>query len=587
MNEVNKIDQSIINEIKNSVDIVDIISSYIPLTGKGKNLFGVCPFHDDHSPSMSVSREKQIYTCFSCGATGTVFNFLEDYEHISFLEALKICADKAGIDLKLKNFKTNDNVKNKELFDMYEIATKLYQNNINTPYGKEAKQYLEDRQISNEIIKEFKIGLALKDNNLTKLLTKKEYNDNLLQKSGLISKNDFDYFDSFYDRIMFPIESPNGQVVGFSGRIYKQYTDNKPSKYKNTKETEIFKKGEILYNYHRAKEEARNTGKIIIMEGFMDLFRAYSVGIKNVVISMGTAVTKEQASLLKRIAKEVILCFDGDKAGEKATYACGNELLKLGITPKIVRLEDNLDPDEYILKFGKEKFINKLENPINIMEFKMHYLKNNKDLNSSIDMSNYINEVIKELNEIDDDILREITLKKISNESNLEIEFLRSKLEKREVKVPIIKPIKQEKTNMYIKAEQYLLYYMLNNPEVIKIYQNKIGYMPTDKYRKLAFEINFFYKNNGYINISDLMISIENEEIINTIKEINLLNLKDEYTIEQIDDYIKTIRNYNTRYESKRLKELLKMELDPIKKAEIAEKILEINKLNNELGEDE
>ena len=579
-----KIDQEKINEIKNSVDIVDVISKYIPLVGKGKNLFGVCPFHDDTNPSMSVSREKQIYTCFSCGATGTVFTFLEEYEHISFIEALKMCADIAGIDLKISNIK--EKKKDNELYEMYEVASKLYQNNINTEDGLDAKKYLNDRNITDDIIKQFKIGLALKDNNLTKLLKHKKYDENKLINSGLVIKNGLNMYDSFYDRIMIPITDLNDKIIGFSGRIYKKYYDNKPSKYKNTEETEIFKKGEILYNYKLAREEARIKGSVIIMEGFMDLFRAYSIGVKNVVVSMGTAVTKEQANLLKRMAKNIILCFDGDEAGAKATYSCSNELMKLGINPKIVRLEENLDPDEYILKYGKEKFINKIENPISIMDFKLNYLKKGKDLNNSVDMSSYVNLIINELNNIEDDVLREVTLKKLSNESSLDIEFLRSKIKSKEKNIVIKKTIKLPKTNMYIKAEQYLLYYMLESTNVIKMYQNNIGYMPTDKYRKLAFEITYFYKNNDYINISDLMISLkDDQELINTIKEINLLNLKDEYTNEEILDYIKTIKNYNIKVESKRLKDLMKMELDPLKKAEYAEKILEINKINCEVGE--
>ena len=577
------IDNETINNIKNSVDIVDIISERIPLTSRGRNLFGVCPFHDDHSPSMSVSKDKQIYTCFSCGATGTVFKFLQDYENISFIEAVKICADKAGIDLNIKGYKQED--KNSTLYEMYEVATKLYQNNINTDKGVDALKYLKDRKINDKTIKEFKLGLSLNDNKLSKLLNK--YNESDIIKSGLLVKNGLDYYDSFYDRIMFPIENAYGKIVGFSGRIYKDYKDEKPSKYKNTKETEIFKKGEILYNYRLAKESARKSGYVIIMEGFMDLFRAYQADIKNVVISMGTAVTKEQASLLKRMAKDVILCFDGDSAGEHATYACGNELIKLGITPKVVRLEDNLDPDEYILKYGKDKFIEKLENPINIMDFKINYLKKNKDLNSSKEMGEYVNELLNELNNIDDDIIRELTLKKISKESNLDIELLKSKLDKKEVikKEPVIIK-KDNKTNMYIKAEQYLLYYMLNNENVIKMYQSNLGYMPTDSYRNLAFEINYFYKENKYINISDLMLSLkDNEETLNTIKEINLLNLKDDYTNEEIMDFINSIKKYNIKTESKRLQDLMRTEIDPLKKAEYAEKILEIKKNNIEIGE--
>ena len=577
------LDTETINKIKNSVDIVDIISSYIPLSSRGRNLFGVCPFHDDTNPSMSVSREKQIFTCFSCGATGTVFKFLQDYENISFIEAVKICADKAGISLNLNGFKEAKKP-NSELYEMYDKACKLYQNNLNTNDGKAAKDYLYKRKIDDKIIKQFKIGLSLNDNKLGKLLNK--YNDNLKNQSGLFNKSNFNIYDAFNDRIMFPIEDLNGNVVAFSGRIYKDNNDKNYSKYKNTKETEIFKKGNILYNYKLAKEEARITNQIIIMEGFMDLFRAYQAGVKNVVISMGTAVTKEQASLLKRMAKDVILCFDGDNAGAHATYACGNELIKLGITPKVVRLPENLDPDEYILKYGKDKFKELINNPISIMDFKLHYLKQNKDLNNATDMSDYVNELLKELDDINDDVLREITLNNISKESNLDVEFLKSKLSvKKEVPKKIEpKPEKTyNKSNMYLKAEQYLLYYMLQYENVIKMYQKNIGYMPTDKYRKLAFEIYYFYKNNNYINVSDLMVLLnDDQEKIDTINEINLLNLKDEYTNEEIMDYIKTIRDYNIKVESKRLKDLMKKELDPLKKAEYAEKILEIQKNNSE-----
>lgn len=581
------ISNELIKQIKDSVDIVDIISSYIPLETHGKNLFGVCPFHDDHSPSMSISKEKQIYKCWSCGATGNVFKFIQDYENISFIEAVKICADKAGIDLKIDNIK--EKPKNNNLYEMYELATKLYQNNINTKDGVNAKKYLNDRQINDDIIKTFRIGLALNDSKLSKTLLKKNYKEQELLKSGLVVKKDFDYYDFYYDRIMFPIEDASGKVVAFSGRIYNKEKSKTVGKYVNSMETDIFKKSEILYNYKNAKDEARKNNTIIIMEGFMDLFRAYSVGIKNVVVSMGTAITKEQASLLKRLANNVILCFDGDEAGAKATNSCSDQLIKLGITPKIVRLEENLDPDEYILKYGKEKFIDKINNPINVMDFKLNYLKNKKDLNSSSDMSLYVNEILNELNEIDDDIEREITLKKLSNESNLDIDFLRNKLDKKEEK--IVKPIEKKpkiikNSNMYIRAEQYLLYYMLNNDNVVKLYKKNIGYMPTDKYRKLAFEISQFYKKYNYINISDLMIELrDDEELMNTINEILLLNLSDEYTIEQINDYIRTIKNYNIKIESNRLKDLMRMELDPIKKAEYAEKILEIQKTNIEVGE--
>ena len=584
---MNMIPNETIIQIQKSVDIVDVISKEMALESRGKNLFGVCPFHDDHSPSMCVSREKQMFTCWSCGASGNVFKFLQDYKNISFLEAVKECADIAGIDIKINNYK--ETTKNNELYEMYELATKLYQNNINTKEGIDAKKYLYDRKITDNIIKTFRIGLALNDSKLSKTLTKKEYKEKDLLKSGLIVKKEFNYYDFYYNRIMIPIEDTSGKVVAFSGRIYNKEKTKDIGKYINSAESEIFKKSEILFNYKRAQEEARLKNAIIIMEGPMDLFRAYEVGIKNVVVSLGTAFTKEHALLLKRLSKNVVLCFDGDEAGAKATNSSCDQLIKLGITPKIVRLEDNLDPDEYILKYGKDKFIEKINNPISIMDFKLNYLRGKKNLNSSHDKSIYINEIIKELNSIDDDIEREITLKKLSEEFNLEIDFLRDKLKTKEEKpIKIIenKPKQIKNINMYIKAEQYLLYYMLNNDNVVKLYKKNIGYMPTDKYRKLAFEISQFYKKYKYISISELMVELrDDEELMNTINEIVMLNLKEEYTEEQINDYIKTIKNYNVKIESNRLKDLMRMELDPIKKAEYAQKILEIKKLNIEVGE--
>lgn len=580
MTAVDKIDEDLIQKVRSSVDIVDVISGYLPLTGKGKNFFGVCPFHDDHSPSMSVSKEKQIYHCFSCGAGGNVFKFVMDYEHISFIEAIKLLADKAGIPLNLTStYKTVQ--KNQTLYDIYEISQKFYQNNINTAEGKEARDYLEKRKIDKELVKEFGIGLSLtKRDVLAKLLLQKQYNPNDLTKTGLITKNDYGYQDLYYNRIMFPLWDLNGQVVGYSGRIYNT-TDT--SKYINTRETEIFKKGELIYNYHRAKETSRLEGYIIVMEGFMDVIRAYSVGITNAIAMMGTAVTKIQANLIKRMAKEVIICFDGDEAGAKATLSCSNELLAIGITPKIVRLEENLDPDEYIQKYGKEKFLRKIENPMNIMDFKFNYLKKDKDLGNQLEYSKYIHTIIEELAKIDDPVLKELTLQKLSTESKLSIELLKKEMEEkasvREVKTIQEKPI--PKQNKYRKAEQNLLYYMLNDLTIIQIYHNKVAYMPTDKYRKLANSLWGFYHQHQFYNLADFFTEAT-EENQTTINEILKLNLKENYSEEEIDDYVKTIKEYNIKYECKRVQEKIRNETDPLEKARLAQKIVEL-RIGNEL----
>lgn len=566
-----------INNIRSSNDIVDVISGYLPLVQRGKNYFGICPFHDDHSPSMSVSPEKQIYTCFSCGATGNVIKFVMDYENVSFPEALKVLADRAGISINVKFSKNNiETDKYKSLYEIYDLAAKFYQNNINTASGLKAKEYLKSRNIDDKIIREFEIGLAISNNNLlTKMLSRKKYSNNDMLKSGLVVKYRADYMDIFYNRIMFPLHNLSGQVVGFSGRIYD---GNDTSKYINTKETKIFKKGELLYNYHRAKTSCRQKNTVIVMEGFMDVIRAYTIDVDNVVATMGTAVTKNQAIIIKKMARDVILCFDGDQAGAKATMACCELFNELGVVPKIVRLDDNLDPDEYIQRFGKEKFIGKINHPINMIDFKLQYLKNNKDFNDPNDVANYVNKVIDDLNNINDDVLKEVTLKKVSMESGLEIDFLRSKLVKNENSniLPKINDKNIKKKTKYQKAEQNLIFYMLKSTEVIRLYDQKITYMPDEVYRTLAREISYFYSKYGYINTADLISSLTDNNIIETLGQIEMLNLKDNYSVEEINDYINTIWEYNLNFEINSLKNMIKQETDPIVKAKLAQKIVDL-----------
>lgn len=288
------ISNEIINEIRNKTDIVEVVSRYVNLTKTGKNYIGVCPFHDDHSPSMSVSPEKQIYTCFSCGASGNVFTFVSDFEKISFSEAVKLLGEKVGINV------SNDikvNTKRDEYFDIYDLASKFYQNSLNSSLGKNAIEYLENRHLDKETIKKFGIGLSIQKVSLTKYLTNKKYSLDKLIDIGLTNDNGNDIFVS---RIMFPIWDLSGNVVAFSGRIYNT-KDN--SKYINTKETDNFKKGKILYNYHIAKEYLKKNDTVIIMEGQMDVIRASTVGINNCIATMGTALTKDHKMVLKNMAK--------------------------------------------------------------------------------------------------------------------------------------------------------------------------------------------------------------------------------------------------------------------------------------------
>lgn len=567
-----KISQEQINHIRSSVDIVDIVTRYIPLTKKGKNYFGVCPFHEDGDPSLSVSPEKQIFSCFSCHTAGNVFTFIMEYEHISFIEAVKVVADIIGIPLDIQSSNTKYTKSNHAIYDIYNIGQKLYSNNINTAQGKLAKEYLNKRGIDEKLIKEFEIGLAIKSRDaLSKVLVKKEFKEKDLIDSALIVKDDNGFHDFFFDRIMFPLHDVNNKVVGYSGRIY---TDIDGPKYINSKEHSLFKKGEFLYNYARSKEECRRKNTVIIMEGFMDVIRAYSVGVKNVIATMGTAFTKQHISLIKRLANNVIVCFDGDKAGNKATLACCNELIDAGIIPKVVRLEENLDPDEYILKFGKNKFMEKIENPMSVMDFKLLFYKQSIDLTSTTDKAKYAKTVLEDLQDIDDDILREITLKKISEETDLDVEFLKSQLKDKPKKQEVItyKPVK---TNKYDQAQEALLFYMLKSKEVIKMVNNQVLYFPNQLYRLLQREISYFYEKNGYITIADFLSDLD-ESLVKTVGYIESLDLKEEYSLAMIEDYIKAIKEKNIEDEYERLQKKLKNETDEEKKAQIAQKILEV-----------
>ena len=573
------VDTETIHLIREKTDIVSVISSYMPLTKKGKNYFGVCPFHDDNNPSMSVSAEKQIYKCFSCGAAGNVFTFVKEYENISFMEAVSILGEKCGIKVDYHKGKKSIDNKNTSLYQIYELANKLYQNNMYNKEAKEARDYLKQRNLDEKVIREFEIGLALRNKELlSKLLVKKDFAKKDLKASGLLLEKGLDYTDLYYNSIMFPLYDLTGNVVGFSGRIYNAEDS---SKYINTKETPIFKKGELLYNYHKAKNIARKEGKIIIMEGFMDVIRAYTIGIHNVVATMGTAVTTSQAHLIKKMAKEVLLCFDGDDAGAKATLACANELVKIGVTPKVVRLEEQKDPDEYIIKNGKEAFLKKLEYPITLMDFKRTYFKKDKNLNNTEEMSLYIKEMIEELSKIEEAILKEVTLKKLSEDTNIEISFLKEKLKEKDKHIKIEKhqkkQRKEKKLDKYEKAEIYLLYYMMQDKEVVKMYNEVKPYLPNNNMRMLALEILHFYKENGKIVIADLFNEIrDREDLTKLANEILILDLKETYTKEQIYDYFKVIREWNIEYEINRLKKLIKEETIPQKKAELAQKIVEL-----------
>lgn len=569
-------------DIRNRVNIVDVISEYVPLTQKGKNYFGICPFHDDHNPSMSVDPSKQIFKCFVCGVGGNVFSFIMEYEHLSFIESVKKIADKLNIPVDIGPITKKNDSHLSRYYDVYELIFKFYQNNLKTNSGKIALDYLSKRGINDEIIKEFGIGLSTTGNRAYKTLSASGYDDKTIDDSGLCSSNDKGYYDVFNNRIMFPIWNPEGKVVGFSGRIYN--TEDS-AKYVNSKESPIFKKGQLLYNYHKVKEHVRKEGYVIIVEGQMDVIGLYKAGIKNAIATLGTAMTKDQAHLIKKLSPNVILMFDGDKAGNKATIACSEELVKIGIIPKIVRLEDNLDPDDYISKYGVEKLKDHLSEPLSLLDYKMTVFKADKNMSNSSDVSNYINEVIKELNLVKDNIVREITIQRLSKETGVKEDTLYSLLNK-EVSAPKKEQqsIKKEVTipNKYQLACQNLIFYMLRYKEVIRFFNDSDVFIPVANYRYLACEILTFYKKYGDIVIADFIAYLEDKkELLDVLNKITALDLPEQYHREEIDDYIKTLNDYMIELTKQKLQTEFKNSED---KVAIANKIMELRKGVSEDG---
>lgn len=568
------ISNEIINEIRNKTDIVDVVSRYVNLTKKGKNYIGVCPFHDDHSPSMSVSPEKQIFTCFSCGATGNVFTFVSDFEKISFSDAVRLLGEKAGISIGNNTYIGNS--KRDEYFDVYDSANKFYQNSLFTNLGKNAIQYLKNRNIDRDTIKKFGIGLSVQKLSLTDYLKNKNYSIDKLIDVGLTNDNGNDIF---INRIMFPIYDLAGNPVAFSGRIYNT---KDTSKYINTKETDKFKKGKILYNYHIAKEHLKKNDSVIIMEGQMDVIRASTIGVNNCIATMGTALTRDHKSIIKNMTNNVILCFDGDSAGEKATISAIELLEDTGIDIKIVRLPNDMDPDEYIIKEGKDSFLYQISNATNLIDYKMELLKKNKDFGNIKDISSYVNSALKELVYEKDDIVVELNLKKLATSFDIDYDNLVNKYEKlkndnnnKDSYVKVNKPKKVY--NRYVQAECYLIYYMLKDDRVINMVENRVGYFPDKNIRELSNEIIYYFHKYGIINVADFISYISSRnEILNTLKEILAMNIKEDFLIDEIEDYIFVINEYHKEVKINDLNKKLKEEKDPLKQAKISLEIMKI-----------
>lgn len=576
-----RLSQEKINEIRQSVDIVDVVGQYIPLEKKGRNYIALCPFHDDKHPSMSVSSDKQIFMCFVCHTGGNVFTFLQKYLNISYIESVKKVAEIGRVDLseyQLDVEKRPINQKHVALYQMHQEAQKIYSYYLNTKLGLEAKTYLLKRQFTDELIKEFQIGYAPIDPVLYQAFTKLEFQEIDMVKSGLIIES-HQHFDRFHDRIMFPLFNQQGQVVGFSGRIYKPTQND--SKYINSPESDIFTKGQTLYHYHQCREAVKQAGFVYLLEGFMDVIAMYKAGIKNTVAIMGTALTKGHIQALRRLTTTIYLCLDGDHAGQAAMSKAARDLEEAGFKVSIIVLPDGHDPDEIYEQQGQTGLEEALRKTIKPIEFQMDFEYQMLDPQNYDDRKQYLEKMCQIITQIQDDVDKDYYMHALSLKSGFSYDIIQQK-------VVGLKPQKQEdyihreikKTihlvDKYRKAEHDLLFYMLRSKDVALKYEAKAGFMYDDRYRVIASYIVDYYRSHSCLEVADLINSIQKEELIQTVIEIAQSSLPTEYEEKAIDDYIKTIAANARKMKKEQLLEQFNYILDPSQKAQILNEIVKL-----------
>lgn len=420
-----------IEEIRRASDIVDIISKYLPLKKRGKNFITLCPFHNEKTPSFTVSQDKQIYHCFGCHAGGNVFNFLMEYKKISYVEAVLELAAEYGIPVDYEEGKYSEQQsETEELYEINKIAAIFFSDNLlKNEEGKFARKYFESRKIKSSTIKTFGLGYLPQNNVLVNHLKEKKVDLEKAIYLGLIGKNEKgNLFDKLYDRIIFPIFSTNGRIVAFAGRVLK---DNENiSKYINSPESKIYYKGKILYGLFFAKEEIRKSEIAIVVEGYMDLISLYQNNIKNVVAVSGTALTEDQIQLLSRYTKNVVLLFDADTAGVKASMRSIELLLKHNLNIKIAVLPEGEDPDSFVNKYGAEEFKKIINSSQDFLEFQTSIFEKEGRFDDAVKSTDAIRELMATVALINDDLKRNLLIKSLSDKFNLRLKLLEDELNK-------------------------------------------------------------------------------------------------------------------------------------------------------------
>ena len=419
--------EELIEEIRSSNDIVDVISKYITLKRSGRNFFGLCPFHKEKSPSFAVSPDKQIFHCFGCGAGGNVIHFISKIEGLDFKDTLELLANRVNIELPtLDNLEDDKTARLKsKVYEINKIAAEFYHENLYKPASKTAQEYIKKRKLDNRTLKAFLIGYAGNFNELYLLLKQKGYTEEEMLASSLVKRTENGgYMDSFRKRLMFPIQDVRERVIAFGGRVLD---DSKP-KYINSPENIVYSKGRNLFGLNVAKKH--DTRKIIIVEGYMDAISLYQRGITNVVASLGTAMTEAQGRLLRRYSEQVILGYDADGAGQAAILRGMEILQNLGCDIRVLQIEGAKDPDEYVLKYGPERFQKCVDNAISLVEFKVKVLLKELNIENTNDKIKFLNEIAKILAKVTNQMEREIYVDKIAKEYKISKEAIYAEVNK-------------------------------------------------------------------------------------------------------------------------------------------------------------
>jgi len=545
----------ILEEVRSRNDIVDVISQYVTLKRSGRNYFGLCPFHNEKSPSFSVSPDKQIFHCFGCGVGGNVFHFITKVENVSFVESVQILAERANVNLpSVNNFEDEKVAKLKaKVYDVNEFAAEFYHKNLYKPTAKSGQEYIKKRKLDNNTLKAFKIGFSGEFDELYRALKKEGFGEEEILASGLVNKNPKGmYIDRYRGRVMFPIQDVRNRVIAFGGRVLD---DSKP-KYINSPENVVYSKGRNLFGLNVAKKYNSGVMKqILIVEGYMDAISLFQRGITNVVASLGTALTDAQGRLLRKSAEQIILGYDADGAGQTAIVRGMDILQSMGCDIRILQISGAKDPDEFIVKYGPEKLKKCMDNAISSLEYKVKILKKDLNLENVSDKIKFLNAIAKMLSEEKNNIEREIYIDKISETYKISKEAIYAEINKRmysasnasskilEAKPNIIRPKQEEKTDESVsRREQMLIYILINHTKqaLNRLKENvELNCIKSEKNREIVKII--YDKCTEDENIEQILNLFESEEQINYISGI----LAYDFEITDIEKGIEDIeKNY-------------------------------------------